>query len=83
MYDWKARMQKNARHFAEQLHGIRTGKVHRGVIQTVRVDLQGNAAPISRLGVIKLQRDRILFQPFDRSTVPAIIKALSDSRMSA
>ena len=76
-------MQKIARHFAEQLHGIRTGTVDRGVIQTVRVDLQGNAVPISRLGVIKMQGDRILVLPFDRATVPAIVKALSESRMSA
>jgi ribosome recycling factor len=83
MYDWKPRMQKIARHFAEQLHGIRSGTVDRGVIQTVRVDLQGNAVPISRLGAIKMQGNRILIQPFDRATVPAIVKALGESRMSA
>jgi ribosome recycling factor len=83
MYDWKPRMQKIARHFAEQLHGIRSGTVDRGVIQTVRVDLQGNAVPISRLGTIKMQGNRILIQPFDRATVPAIVKALGESRMSA
>jgi hypothetical protein len=58
MYDWKPKMQKIARHFAEQVHGIRTGTVDRGVIQAIRVDLQGNAVPIRRLGVIKLQGDR-------------------------
>jgi ribosome recycling factor len=83
MYDWKPRMQKIARHFAEQLHGIRSGAVDRGVIQTVRVDLQGNAVPISRLGAIKMQGNRILIQPFDRATVSAIVKALCESRMSA
>ena len=83
MYDWKPRMQKIARHFAEQLRGIRTGTVDRGVIQTIRVDLQGNAVPISRLGAIKMQGDRILVLPFDRASVPAIVKALSDSRLSA
>jgi ribosome recycling factor len=83
MYDWKNRMQKIARHFAEQLHAIRTGTVDRGVIQSVRVDLQGNAVPISRLGVIKMQGDRFLVLPFDPAAVPSIVKALCDSRMSA
>jgi ribosome recycling factor len=74
MYDWKPRMQKIAQHFAEQLHTIRSGAVDRGVVQTIRVDLEGKAVPIIRLGVIKMQGDRILVQPFDRAIVPAIIQ---------
>ena len=41
MNDWKPRMQKAARHFAEQIRGIRTGTISIGLIQTVRVDCQG------------------------------------------
>lgn len=83
MYDWKPRMQKIARQLAEQLNGIRTGTVERGVIETIRVNCQGKTLPISRLGVIKMQGDRILIMPFERAIVPAIIKSLSDSRMNA
>ena len=83
MYDWKPRMQKAARHFAEQLRGIRTGTVSMGLIQTIRVDCQGNSVPINRLGVIKSQGDRIIVTPFDRANVPPIVKALNESRLSA
>jgi ribosome recycling factor len=83
MYDWKARMQKPARHLAEQLRGIRTGTVDRGVIQTICVDWQGNSVPINRLAVIKAQGDRFLLVPFDRASVPAVVKALNESRLSA
>ena len=83
MYDWKPRMQKAARHLAEQLRGIRTGTVDRGVIQTIHVDLQGNSVPINRLGVVKMQGDRVLVMPFDRASVPAVVKALTESRLSA
>ena len=82
MSDWKPRMQKIARQLAEQLQGIRSGTVDRGVVETFRVEVNGKSVPIRGLGVIKTQGDRILVQPFDRAAVPAIIKALNESRMS-
>src|SRR6516225_6045928 len=83
MNDWKQRMQKTTRDLGEQLRGIRTGTVDRGVIQTIRVDLQGRSVPLIRLGAIKLQGDRILVLPFERESMAAIVKALCDSRLSA
>ena len=82
MNDWKQRMQMTARDLGEQLGGIRTGTVDRGVIQTIRVDMQGRSVPLNRLGAIKLQGDRILVLPFERESVAAIVKALCDSRLS-
>ena len=75
-------MEKTVRLFAEQLRGIRTGTISIGLIETVRVSCQGNLVPINRLGVAKAQGDRILITPFDRSQVPAIVKALNESRLS-
>ena len=82
MYDWKPRMQQAARHLAEQLRGIRTGTVDRGVLQTISVDWHGDSVPINRLAVIKTQGDRFLLLPFDRSSVPAVVKALGNSCLS-
>jgi ribosome recycling factor len=76
-------MRQAAQHFAEQLRGIRTGTISVGLIQTIRVDCQGASMPINRLGAIKSQGDRILIIPFDRATVPRIVKALTDSRLGA
>jgi ribosome recycling factor len=83
MNDWKPRMEKTVRLFAEQLRGIRTGTISIGLIETVRVACQGNLVAINRLGVAKTQGDRILITPFDRANVPAIVKALNESRLSA
>jgi ribosome recycling factor len=83
MFDCRPRMQKTARQLAEQLRGIRTGTVDRGVIQTIHVAWQGQSVPIDRLTVLKSQGDRILLMPFDRSSVQAVIKALNDARLSA
>jgi ribosome recycling factor len=83
MNDWKPRMERTVRLFAEQVRGIRTGTISIGLIETVRVACQGNLVPINHLGVVKAQGDRILITPFDRVHVPAIVKALSESRLSA
>ena len=83
MHDWKPKMQKVARHFAEQIRGIRSGTISIGLIQTIRVDCQGRSVPINRLGTVKSQGDRILITPFDRVNVPSIVRALTESRLGA
>jgi ribosome recycling factor len=83
MHDWKPKMQKVTRHFGEQIRGIRSGTISSGLIQTIRVDCQGRSVPINRLGAVKSQGDRILITPFDRATVSLIVKALTESRLSA
>ncbi len=83
MNDWKPKMEKTVRLFADQLRGIRTGTISIGLIETVRVSCEGNLAPINRLGVAKMQGDRILITPFDRANLPAMVKALNDCRLSA
>jgi ribosome recycling factor len=76
-------MQKTVRHLGEQLAGIRTGMISMGFIETVRVDSLGSSVPIRRLGVIKQQRDRILITPFDKASVPAMVRALGEARLNA
>jgi ribosome recycling factor len=83
MYDWRPTMQQTARHLAEQLRGIRTGTVDHGVLRTISVAWHGKSEPISRLAVIKAQGDRFLLVPFEQSSVPAVVKALNESRLSA
>ncbi len=83
MHDWKPKMQQVSRHLAEQIRGIRSGTISIGLIQTIRVDCQGRSVPINRLGAVKSQGDRILITPFDRANVPFMVKALSESRLSA
>ncbi len=79
----KPRMDKAVQHFADQLRAIRSGTLSIGLIETVRVSVQGNLVPINRLGTARMQGDRILIAPFDRANVAAMVKALNDSRLSA
>ncbi len=83
MNDWKPRMQKSVTHLAEQLAGLRTGTISVRFIETVPLDCQGRSARIRHVGVIKQQGDRILVTPFDKADVPAVVRALIDSRLNA
>jgi ribosome recycling factor len=76
-------MRKVAERLAEQLRGIRAGTISVGLIQTIRVDRAGRLVPLNRLGAIKSQGDRILITPFDPADVGAIVKSLTESRLSA
>ena len=79
----KPRMDRAVQHFADQLRAIRSGTISIGLIETVRVAVQGNLVPINRLGTARMQGDRILIAPFDKVNVPAMVKALTDARLSA
>ena len=79
----KVSMDRAVRHLADQIRAIRSGTISIGLIDTVRVSVQGNLVPVNRLGTARMQGDRILVSAFDRANVPAIVKALVDARLSA
>lgn len=79
----KPRMDKAVQHLAEQLRGIRSGPIGIGLVATVRVAIGGNSVPIDRLAAVRTQGDRLLVTPFDPANVPAIVRALTDARLSA
>jgi ribosome recycling factor len=83
MHDWKPKMEKAARHLAEQLRGIRSGGVDLGLVKTIRVECHGRSIALDRLSALKIQGDRIVITPFDRAVVPAVVKALNEARLSA
>jgi ribosome recycling factor len=83
VHDWKPKMQQTVRLLAEQLRGLRTGSVDPGFISSIRANCQGNRVPLSKLGSIRPQGDRILIAPFDPANLSPIVRALSDARLSA
>ena len=83
MSDWKPRMQKAVRHLAEQLAGIRPGTLSVGFVETFRVAVHGNTVALARMAGITSQGDRIIIRPFDPTHVPAIVKALTEARLTA
>ncbi len=79
----KPRMDQAVKHLAEQLRGIRSGPIGIGLVATVRVAVGGNLVPIDRLARVRLQGDRLLVTPFDPANLSAIVRAMTDARLSA
>ncbi|HEV3051367.1 MAG TPA: ribosome recycling factor [Longimicrobium sp.] len=60
--------------------GVRTGKASPGLLDTVRVDAYGSPMPLNQVGTVTAPEARMLMvQPWDKSLLKAIEKALRES----
>src|SRR5512140_2924138 len=63
-----------------ELNGIRTGRAHPSLIETLAVDYYGAATPLKQLGTINAPEPRMLtIQVWDRGALKAIEKAIQGS----
>jgi ribosome recycling factor len=63
-----------------ELAGVRTGRAHPGLIETLQVDYYGTPTPLNQLGSINAPEARLLtVQVWDRSAVSSIEKAIRQS----
>jgi ribosome recycling factor len=76
-------MEKAVRHLAEQLAGVRAGRLSVGFIETFRVTGHGRSTVLGRAASVAGRGDRILVTPFDPALVPAVVKALADAKLNA
>jgi ribosome recycling factor len=66
--------------FTRELNGIRTGRAHPSLIETLPVDYYGATTPLKQLGTINAPEARLLtIQVWDRGAVQAIQKAIQAS----
>jgi ribosome recycling factor len=60
-----------------QLSRVRTGRASASILDGVQVDYYGSMSPINQLGQVSTPEARLLqIQPFDKTMIPAIEKAL-------
>jgi ribosome recycling factor len=60
--------------------GVRTGKASPGLLDTVKVDAYGSLMPLNQVGTVSAPEARMLLvQPWDKSLLKAIEKALRES----
>ncbi|HRP01060.1 MAG TPA: ribosome recycling factor [Candidatus Kapabacteria bacterium] len=73
----KELMLKSVEAFKVQLAKVRTGRASAGLIDGVNVDYYGAATPVNQVGSVSIPDARtILIQPFDRSIINDIEKAI-------
>lgn len=70
-------MKKTLDSLKHQLTKVRTGRASATILDGVSVDYYGSQTPINQLGQVSTPEARLLqIQPFDKSMIPAIEKAI-------
>jgi ribosome recycling factor len=78
--DAEDRMKKSLEALQRELTAIRTGHAHTGLVDHVRVEYYGTATPLNQMATVAAPEARLLtIQPWDRSALGAIEKALMKS----
>jgi len=74
------RMDGAVQALKRELNGVRTGRAHPSLIETLVVDYYGAATPLKQLGTINAPEPRMLtIQVWDRGALKAIEKAIQGS----
>jgi ribosome recycling factor len=82
LLDADSRMDGAVEAFKRELSGIRGGRAHPSLIETLPVDYYGATTPLNQLGTINAPEPRLLsVQVWDRSAVKAIEKAIQTSNL--
>jgi ribosome recycling factor len=80
--DAETKMAKAIDHLQHELQTIRTGRANPALIENVTVDYYGTPTPLNQLAQISVPEARMLLvQPYDRSQMGAMERAIRDSGM--
>ncbi|MDP2022599.1 MAG: ribosome recycling factor [Hydrogenophaga sp.] len=76
----ESKMGKSIEAFKGELHKIRTGRAHPGLLDQVHVDYYGSMVPISQVANVTLLDARtISVQPWEKGMGPKIERAIRES----
>ncbi len=80
--DAETKMQKTIDALAKEVLTIRTGRASASLVDKIMVEYYGNPTPLNQLATITVPEARlILIQPWDRSVMAAIEKAIQKSEL--
>lgn len=80
MRDAEHKMEQALTHMKDDLAGIRTGRAAPAVLNRVTVEYYGTPVPLNQLAGVTVPEPRLLqVQPFDKSAIGAIEKAIMTS----
>jgi ribosome recycling factor len=77
------KMEQAIDHVASEFSTVRTGRANPQLLQRITVEYYGSPTPLQQLASISVPEPRLLVvQPFDKSTVGDIERALQTSELS-
>jgi ribosome recycling factor len=78
----ETKMQKSLEALGKEVLTIRTGRASPALVDRIPVDYYGNPTPLNQLASITAPEPRlIVIQPWDRSVITAVEKALQKSEL--
>ncbi|MDO5769145.1 MAG: ribosome recycling factor [Psychrobacter sp.] len=78
--DGEARMQKTIEALENAFSKVRTGRAHPGMLSSVMVNYYGSDTPLNQVASVNVEDSRtLLVQPFDRTMVQAVDKAIREA----
>ncbi|WP_201594939.1 ribosome recycling factor [Psychrobacter vallis] len=78
--DGEARMQKTLEALESTFSKVRTGRAHPGMLSGVMVSYYGSPTQLNQVASVNVEDSRtLLVQPFDRTMVQAIDKAIREA----
>ena len=76
----KQRMESALESLRGEFAGVRTGKASPQLLDTVRVEAYGSKVPLNQVGTVSAPEPRLItVQPWDRSLIKAVERALRES----
>lgn len=80
----EAQMDKQFQHFEKELAKIRTGRSHPSMIEDIRISCYGSTMPLKEVASVSAPEATLLVvQPWDKSLIPEIEKAIYNSELGA
>jgi ribosome recycling factor len=78
----ETKMQKSIDALGKEILTIRTGRASASLVDRLQVEYYGNPTPLNQLATITVPEARlILIQPWDRSIISAVEKAIQKSEL--
>ncbi|WP_230661478.1 ribosome recycling factor [Psychrobacter sp. I-STPA10] len=78
--DGEARMKKTIEALESAFSKVRTGRAHPGMLSSVMVSYYGADTPLNQVASVNVEDSRtLLVQPFDRTMVQAVDKAIREA----
>ncbi len=75
-------MKKALEHLHHELATIRTGKASTALLDSIHVDYFGSRVPLKQVATVAVPDPKLItIQPWDRSVIPAIEKAIQSSEL--
>lgn len=77
------RMKKTVKALEDEFKTIRTGRASAALFENIRVDYYEQKVPLNQVATISIPEARlVIIQPWDRSVLPEIEKAIQKSELS-